>query len=233
MLKIVYTLDELKRQCLIDILKAMPIGRTMIFCGSISRTIEVDDFLYRLNFPCNALHSELTQREREEALDKFRRGSSPILVTTHVGGRGLDFEGLQHVINYDLPSAMHGGIGIYAHLIGRTGRIGNQGQATSFYNERNEDIAEDLAKFLMECSHELPDFLEPYKPKDGIIKWEDDSPQEAGSAENVDGSNFDGGEGFSGNGAGWGDESAVKTHPAKQETWSDSKTQASSWEQGW
>ena len=165
--------DDLKRKALIDLLMALPVARTLIFCASIERAIEVDDFLYQLDFPSNALHSRLTQREREEAMAKFKKGTSPILVTTHLGGRGLDIDNLQHVVNFDLPSATHGGINVYTHQIGRTGRIGNVGQATSFYNDRNSDIADDLAKFLLECDHELPDFLKDYAPPDGVIKWED------------------------------------------------------------
>ena len=170
---IVWTEDSLKREALVALLKALPIARTMIFCASIDRAIEIDDFLYRLNFPSNPLHGRLTQREREEAMEKFRRGSSPILVTTHLGGRGIDVERVQHVVNFDLPSAQHGGINAYCHQIGRTGRIGNLGQATSFYNNRNEDIGPDLAKVLIECNHELPDFLQQYAPPDGEIKWDD------------------------------------------------------------
>lgn len=88
-----------------------------------------------------------------------------------------------HVINYDLPSGQYGGIGEYVHRIGRTARIGNSGQATSFYNERNEDIAEDLVKLLVESNQNVPDFLADFKP-DGELTFDDtsDAEEEEGGA---------------------------------------------------
>ncbi len=83
-----------------------------------------------------------------------------------------------HIVNYDLPSTMHGGIDEYVHRIGRTARIGNLGQATSFFNERDNDLAESLVKILLENGQAVPDFLEEFKPADGEIKWDDDTDNE-------------------------------------------------------
>lgn len=79
------------------------------------------------------------------------------------------------VINYDLPSTDFGGIDEYVHRIGRTGRIGNRGQATSFFNDDNGDLAGDLAKIFLENQQELPDFLQEHAPADGVVEWEDKS----------------------------------------------------------
>lgn len=90
-----------------------------------------------------------------------------------------------HVINYDLPSSDHGGIQEYVHRIGRTARIGNVGLATSFYNERNEDIAAALVRILLETKQIVPDFLEQYKPEDeNKLEWDDDTDNEGEEAEN-------------------------------------------------
>jgi ATP-dependent RNA helicase DDX3X len=86
-----------------------------------------------------------------------------------------------HVINYDLPSADHGGIQEYIHRIGRTARIGHVGMATSFYNERNEDIAVDLVRILMETGHDVPDFLEEFKPVDGAVEFSDNELEDSSS----------------------------------------------------
>ena len=84
-----------------------------------------------------------------------------------------------HVINYDLPSADRGGIQEYVHRIGRTARIGNVGLATSFYNERNEDIAAALVRILLEAKQTVPDFLDPYRPEDeNKLEWDDDTDNE-------------------------------------------------------
>lgn len=83
-----------------------------------------------------------------------------------------------HVINFDLPSTSHGGIDEYVHRIGRTARIGNDGVATSFYNDRNSDLAEDLVKVLLECNQEVPDFLEEHKPEGAALEFDDDTDNE-------------------------------------------------------
>lgn len=116
----------------------------------------------------------LTRRRRA-----FKTGKAPVLVATGLSARGLDVKNVMHVINYDMPSTDHGGINEYVHRIGRTARIGNIGMATSFYNERNEDIADDLVKLLLETKQEVPEFLEAYKPEDvEDLKFDDDTDEE-------------------------------------------------------
>lgn len=84
-----------------------------------------------------------------------------------------------HIINFDLPRAEHGGLNEYVHRIGRTARIGNIGLSTSFWNEKNEDIAAGLVKILLETKQDIPEFLEAYKPDDLTnIDFEDDSDAE-------------------------------------------------------
>lgn len=110
----------------------------------------------------------------------FRTARCPLLVATGVTARGLDVANVKHVINYDLPSTQHDGITEYVHRIGRTARIGNEGKATSFYNDRNDDIGEDLVKILLESKQEVPDFLEQFKPEDpGSIGWRDGTDDES------------------------------------------------------
>ena len=81
-------------------------------------------------FPTTSIHGDRLQREREEALRDFKTGRMPILVATAVAARGLDIKGVSHVVNYDLPKT----IDEYVHRIGRTGRVGNTGKATSFFD---------------------------------------------------------------------------------------------------
>lgn len=93
--------------------------------------------------------SDREQREREEALSDFRAARAPILVATSVAARGLDIANVKHVINYDMPSS----IDEYVHRIGRTGRCGNVGRATSFFNpETDREMARALTKVLAEVS---------------------------------------------------------------------------------
>jgi ATP-dependent RNA helicase DDX3X len=126
------------------------------------------------------------------------------LVATGVTARGLDVANVKHIINYDLPSTQHDGITEYIHRIGRTARIGNEGKATSFYNDRNDDLAEDLCKILIESKQEIPDFLEQFKPEDPEnINWHDGTDDESDGGFGNDAGGFGGGFGGSGDAGGF------------------------------
>ena len=93
--------------------------------------------------------SDRQQQEREEALNDFRKGRCPVLIATNVAARGLDIDDVKHVVNYDLPSE----IDEFVHRIGRTGRIGHKGKATSFFQQGKDDkIARSLVKVLSDVS---------------------------------------------------------------------------------
>jgi hypothetical protein len=91
--------------------------------------------------------SDLSQEQRDIAMSTFRKGEKPVLVATAVAARGLDIVGVDHVINYDLPAHIddYGKCFVLqiklllsiVHRIGRTGRVGNLGRATSFFDENN------------------------------------------------------------------------------------------------
>lgn len=70
--------------------------------------------------PCTSMHSDRTQREREDSLRAFRSGKCPVLVATGVSARGLDITSVSHVINLDMPSMQFGGIEEYMHRIGKS-----------------------------------------------------------------------------------------------------------------
>lgn len=100
-----------------------------------------------VNFPSSSTSvcSDRFQREREEALRDFKTGRSRILVATSVAARGLDIPKVKHVINYDLPQSIEE----YVHRIGRTGRIGNKGLATAFFDVgKDQNLARSLVKVL-------------------------------------------------------------------------------------
>ncbi|GLB13686.1 hypothetical protein AtubIFM61612_001098 [Aspergillus tubingensis] len=188
---IIYAEPPLKKQCLYDLLLAMPPSRTLIFVNSKTQADFLDDYLYNMGLPSTSIHSDRTQREREDALRAFRTAKCPILVATGVSARGLDIKNVMHVINFDLPRVQHGGITEYVHRIGRTARIGNEGLATSFYNHDNDaDLAPDLVKLLIENKQTVPDFLESYRPSDDVVKFDDDTDDEKSGGED-DGGNTD------------------------------------------
>lgn len=116
----------------------------------------LEGFLAQNNLPSTSIHGDRSQREREYALETFRTGRTPVMVATAVAARGLDIPNVTHVVNYDLPSD----IDDYVHRIGRTGRAGNTGLATAFFNRGNKNIVRDLIELLKEAKQEVPAWLE-------------------------------------------------------------------------
>src|SRR5271169_4747840 len=162
--KIEYVEDVDKRSVLLDILHAMPVGGlTLIFVETKRAADSLSDFLINQGFPATSIHGDRTQRERERALEMFRNGRCPIMVATAVAARGLDIPNVTHVINYDLPSD----IDDYVHRIGRTGRAGNTGISTAFFNRGNRNITRDLIDLLKEANQEVPSFLEAIARESG------------------------------------------------------------------
>ncbi len=97
---------------------------TLVFVETKRGADALEEFLYRDGYPVTSIHGDRSQREREDALKRFRSGKTPILVATAVAARGLDIPHVKHVINFDLPSDVEE----YVHRIGRTGRMGNLGK---------------------------------------------------------------------------------------------------------
>ncbi|KAI0600496.1 DEAD-domain-containing protein [Biscogniauxia sp. FL1348] len=154
--KVEYVEDVDKRSVLLDILHTHGSGLTLIFVETKRMADSLSDFLINQNFPATSIHGDRTQRERERALEMFRNGRCPILVATAVAARGLDIPNVTHVVNYDLPTD----IDDYVHRIGRTGRAGNTGHSTAFFNRGNRGVVRDLIELLKEANQEVPAFLE-------------------------------------------------------------------------
>uniref|UniRef100_A0A3Q3K6M6 RNA helicase n=1 Tax=Monopterus albus TaxID=43700 RepID=A0A3Q3K6M6_MONAL len=155
--KVVWVEENDKRSFLLDLLNAT--GKeslTLVFVETKKGADALEDFLYHEGYACTGIHGDRSQRDREEALHQFRSGRCPILVATAVAARGLDISNVKHVINFDLPSDIEE----YVHRIGRTGRVGNLGLATSFFNDKNSNITKDLLDILVESKQEVPSWLE-------------------------------------------------------------------------
>jgi ATP-dependent RNA helicase DDX3X len=120
MLQVVWVENSEKQKALYDLLISMPPSRTLVFVRSKKTADFVDDFLFNHGLPSTSIHSDRTQREREDALRSFRSGKTPIMVATGVSGRGLDVRHVMHVINYDMPDAEHNGEDEYIHRIGKS-----------------------------------------------------------------------------------------------------------------
>ncbi|XP_076799446.1 uncharacterized protein LOC143444187 [Clavelina lepadiformis] len=132
-------------------------SRTLVFVETRRSADFLACSLSQDSCPATSIHGDRLQREREEALRDFKAGTHPILIATSVAARGLDIPKVEHVVNYDLPKE----IDEYVHRIGRTGRCGNLGQATSFYdNTKDAQLARSLVKVLSEAVQDVPPWLE-------------------------------------------------------------------------
>jgi superfamily II DNA/RNA helicase len=116
-----------KPELLARVLQAAGRGLTMIFCRTKRTAGKVADDLVDRGFAAAAVHGDLGQGAREQALRAFRSGKVDVLVATDVAARGLDVEGVTHVINYQCPEDEK----VYLHRIGRTGRAGAAGTAVT------------------------------------------------------------------------------------------------------
>ncbi|KAG9149415.1 hypothetical protein Leryth_003357, partial [Lithospermum erythrorhizon] len=121
-----------------------PFPLTIVFVERKTRCDEVADALLKQGLLAAGLHGGRSQNERETALRDFRHGPIRILVATDVASRGLDVTGVAHVINLDLPKTMED----YVHRIGRTGRAGSTGRATSFYTDRDMYLVAQIRKAI-------------------------------------------------------------------------------------
>ena len=122
---LIWTDSKAKRQTLRDLLAVEKVKNAVIFCNRKRDISTLVTSLTRNGFSAVALHGDMTQSARLEALQKFKDGDVPLMIASDVAARGLDIAGLSHVFNFDVPMSAED----YVHRIGRTGRAGKSGRA--------------------------------------------------------------------------------------------------------
>src|SRR5882757_1630963 len=144
-----HALDKI--EILARILQARERDLMMVFCRTKRTAAKVADDLQERGFAAAAVHGDLGQGAREQAMRAFRSGKVGVLIATDVAARGIDVTGVSHVINYQCPEDEK----VYVHRIGRTGRAGAQGNAVTFVDW------DDIPRWKLICDElELP-FHEP------------------------------------------------------------------------
>ncbi len=118
-------------------------GAAVIFCNTKQMVRDVSAVLREQGYSAQALHGDLEQRDRDQALVQFSQRSSSFLVATDVAARGLDIEDLPAVIDYELPRDPE----VYVHRIGRTGRAGKEGLALSLFADSESCRREAIADY--------------------------------------------------------------------------------------
>jgi len=144
--KIVYLLECLQKT-------APPV---VIFCEKKGDVDDIHEYLLLKGVEAVSIHGGKDQEERNEAIALYKEGKKDVLVATDVAAKGLDFADIQHVINFDMPSEIEN----YVHRIGRTGRCGKTGVATTFINKSCEETTLlDLKHLLKEAHQRIPPVL--------------------------------------------------------------------------
>ncbi|XP_020878478.1 DEAD-box ATP-dependent RNA helicase 46 isoform X1 [Arabidopsis lyrata subsp. lyrata] len=128
-----------------------PGSKIIIFCSTKRMCDQLARNLTR-TFGAAAIHGDKSQAERDDVLNQFRSGRTPVLVATDVAARGLDVKDIRVVVNYDFPN----GVEDYVHRIGRTGRAGATGLAYTFFGDQDAKHASDLIKILEGANQKVP-----------------------------------------------------------------------------
>lgn len=150
-----YVKQEAKIIYLLECLQKTP-PPVLIFCENKADVDDIHEYLLLKGVEAVAIHGGKAQEERDFGITEFKAERKDVLVATDVAGKGLDFPNIQHVINYDMPEEIEN----YVHRIGRTGRGGKTGIATTFINkDQSESILLDLKHLLKEAKQRIPPVL--------------------------------------------------------------------------
>jgi ATP-dependent RNA helicase RhlE len=136
--------DYQKTDLLLELLKRVNYDSVIVFCRTKSGADRIAHMLKKSNHAVAVLHSNRTQREREQALRGFRDGRFEVLVATDIAARGLDIADVSHVINYDVPQHPED----YIHRIGRTGRMTSTGDAFTLMVAEDGRHVEAIERFI-------------------------------------------------------------------------------------
>lgn len=127
-----------------SIFKKGDLDRVIIFSGKKTKVKDITQKLHKMKINCGAMHSDLSQAERDEMMFKFKAGQINVLIATDIVSRGIDIDDIYMVINYDVPHDAED----YVHRIGRTARAQRDGRAITFVNEDDIYYFQQIERFL-------------------------------------------------------------------------------------
>ncbi len=136
--------DNLKKSLLLAMLRQTATGRVLIFTRTKYRARNLARDLGKRGYRVAALQGNMSQNQRQRAINGFRNGKYDILAATDVAARGIDVSEISHVINFDIPDT----VDAYTHRIGRTGRAHQSGEAFTLAGQADEQIIRDIEKLL-------------------------------------------------------------------------------------
>jgi ATP-dependent RNA helicase RhlE len=144
---VVFVPSDRKRDLLATLLRDPVFARVLVFTRTKHRADRVVRYLVSAGMEATAIHGNKSQPQRERALAGFRDGRTRVLVATDIAARGIDVDGVSHVINFELPNVPED----YVHRVGRTARAGAAGTAIAFCSDDERPYLRDIEK-LTRCS---------------------------------------------------------------------------------
>lgn len=129
-----------KNRLLVHLLTHEKPALTLVFCRTKQTVDALTEYLNRKNIEAHAMHGDMYQGQRNRVMEKLRAGSLNVLIASDLASRGLDVEGISHVVNYDLPEDPE----IYVHRIGRTARAGRDGVAWAFVTPEQGELLTNI-----------------------------------------------------------------------------------------
>lgn len=134
---------DYKFDVLCDIYSVLTVNQSIIYCNSQRIVNMLNEKLLQNNFTVSYIHGDMTSSERESTMSDFRNGTTKVLISTDLLGRGIDIQQVSVVINYDVPTKIES----YIHRIGRSGRYGRKGLAINFMTYYDKQKIENIEKY--------------------------------------------------------------------------------------
>ncbi|HET9717027.1 MAG TPA: DEAD/DEAH box helicase [Pseudolabrys sp.] len=142
--RVILTDKASKPALLAEIIRSEPIDRVLVFARTKHGADRIVRQLSQAGLAAEAIHGNKSQNQRERVLAAFRKGRVRTLVATDIAARGIDVDGVSHVVNYDLPNIPES----YVHRIGRTARAGSDGMAISFCDHDERPYLRDIERLI-------------------------------------------------------------------------------------
>jgi ATP-dependent RNA helicase DeaD len=160
-----------KKRLLAHLLTHEEPALTLVFCRMKRTVDDVVKYLAQKGVESHAIHGDMPQGKRNATMEKLRRGSLTVLVASDLASRGIDVDGITHVVNFDLPEDPD----LYVHRIGRTARAGRDGVAWSLVTPAQGGL---LTQIELLINAEIPKLDYPdFEPRERPSDWRDTSPQ--------------------------------------------------------
>ena len=148
--------NEYKFETLCDLYSLLTINQSIIYCNNKKVVNHLTEKMREANFSISFIHSDITNKEREDTMSAFRNGKTRVLISTDLLSRGIDVQQISVVINYDVPYDIQN----YLHRIGRSGRFGRKGVAINFMTKYDTKKITDIEAYYNTHIEEMPENIQ-------------------------------------------------------------------------